>query len=90
MGADIKMAPQEVRSSPGPGPQPKGEPVDDRSVAHSGHPSTERAPVDQDRPHACNNGWITLGQIALDDETGEEVEEFAMYLCRRCSDHGEL
>ena len=37
-------------------------------------------------PHACNHGWITLGQIALDPETGEETEEYALYLCRRCSD----
>jgi hypothetical protein len=29
-------------------------------------------------------GWITLGQIVVDPETGEEVEEFALYLCRRC------
>jgi hypothetical protein len=42
---------------------------------------------DQDqRPHACNDGWITLGQIVVDPETGEEVEEFALYLCRRCAD----
>jgi hypothetical protein len=60
--------------------------VDNRSVAHSGHPSTEREPEDQDHPHACNDGWVTLGQIVLDEETGEEVEEFAMYLCRRCAD----
>ena len=37
-------------------------------------------------PHACNDGWVTLGQIALDPETGEEVEEYALYLCRRCSE----
>ncbi len=35
---------------------------------------------------ACNDGWITLGQIALDPETGEETEESALYLCRRCAD----
>jgi hypothetical protein len=39
----------------------------------------------QERPHACNDGWITLGQIALDPETGEETEEYALYLCRRCA-----
>jgi hypothetical protein len=38
-----------------------------------------------ERPHAWNNGWITLGQIALDPETGEEAEEYALYLCRRCN-----
>ncbi len=57
------------------------------STAHPAHPSTE----DQDhghqeeRPHACNDGWVTLGQIVIDPETGEETEEFALYLCRRCS-----
>src|SRR5215212_10948026 len=32
-------------------------------------------------PHACNDGWVTLGQIVVDTETGEETEEFALYLC---------
>jgi hypothetical protein len=45
------------------------------------------APHDQDEsPHACNDGWVTMGQIALDPETGEEVEEFALYLCRQCAE----
>ncbi len=39
---------------------------------------------DQGEPHACNAGWITLGQMVVDDETGEEVEEYALYLCMRC------
>jgi hypothetical protein len=46
------------------------------------HPSTE----EQDHPHACNDGWITLGQIVVDEETGEEVEEQALYLCRKCAE----
>ncbi len=37
------------------------------------------------RPCACNGGWVSIGQIALDPETGEEAEEFALYLCRRCA-----
>ena len=51
-------------------------------------PSTGETPRhDQDeRPHACNDGWITLGQIVVDPETGEEIEEFALYLCRRCAE----
>jgi hypothetical protein len=48
-------------------------------------PQPHRDDHDQDRPHACNDGWITLGQIVLDPETGEEAEEFALYLCRQCS-----
>ncbi len=36
-------------------------------------------------PHACNDGWVTIGQLVVDPEMGEEVEEFALYLCRRCA-----
>lgn len=36
-------------------------------------------------PHVCNDGWITIGQMAVDPETGEETEGFAMYLCQRCA-----
>jgi hypothetical protein len=38
------------------------------------------------RPCACNDGWVTIGQLVIDPETGEETEEFALYLCRRCAD----
>ncbi len=44
------------------------------------HPPTESEAT----PHACNDGWVTLGQLVLDPETGEETEEYALYLCRRC------
>jgi hypothetical protein len=37
-------------------------------------------------PHACDDGWVTIGQLVLDPETGEETEEYARYLCRRCAD----
>jgi hypothetical protein len=44
---------------------------------------------DQDEhPHACNDGWVTLGQTVIDPETGEETEEYALFLCRRCSGEG--
>jgi hypothetical protein len=36
------------------------------------------------RPHACNGGWVTIGQMVVDPETGVESEEFAQYLCRKC------
>ena len=64
------------------------------SAAHA-HPSTEDhddtveahyACLERLRPHACNNGWVTIGQIVLDPETGQEGEEFALYLCCRCVD----
>jgi len=28
---------------------------------------------------------MTIGQIVVDPETGEETEEYALYLCRRCN-----
>jgi hypothetical protein len=48
------------------------------------HPSTEGQDQDE-HPHACIDGWVTIGQIVVDEETGEETEEFALYLCRRCA-----
>ena len=57
------------------------------SAAHA-HPSTEQHDHQDSEasPHACNHGWVTIGQIALDPETGEEVEEYAFYLCRKCAE----
>ena len=57
-----------------------------QSTAHPAHPSSEDHDRQDERPHACNNGWVTIGQMVIDPETGEETEEFAMYLCRRCAD----
>ena len=55
-----------------------------QSLAHPAHPSTEDQ--DQDHPHACNDGWVTIGQLVEDPETGEETVEYALYLCRRCAE----
>ena len=58
------------------------------SSAPDAHPSTE----DQDhhdrdeRLCACNDGWVMIGQLVIDPETGEETEEYALYLCRRCAE----
>jgi len=60
--------------------------VDTKSIPPAGDPF-HAAPHDQDeRPCACQSGWITLVQLVVDHETGEETEEFALYLCRRCTD----
>jgi hypothetical protein len=71
------MAPQEVRSSPGPGPHRDLEVIVDtiKDSAPYPHPSTE------DRPCACLNGTVF---ISYEDEYGEERE--ASYPCRRCSE----
>jgi hypothetical protein len=65
------------------------------SSAPHAHPSTEEhddtveahySGLERLRPHACNDGWITLGQLVVDPETGEETEEYALYLCRKCAE----
>ena len=63
------------------------------TIAHSAHPPAEDHDdtaqahyASLERPHACNDGRVTIGQIAVDPETGEETEEFALYLCRRCAE----
>ena len=56
------------------------------SSAPHAHPSTEDHDHQDQLLHACNDGWVTIGQIALDSETGEEVEEYAFYLCRKCAE----
>jgi hypothetical protein len=41
---------------------------------------------DHHHSHACNDGWVTIGQLVVDPETGKEMEEFALYLCRKCAE----
>jgi hypothetical protein len=60
--------------------------VDDKSLAHPAHPSTGEHDHQNERPQACNDGWITLGQLVVDPETGEETEEYALYLCSKCAE----
>ncbi len=87
------MAPQ-VLGTPRSPAQRERTPMDTaESSAPHAHPSTE----DHDdtveahyacleRPCACIDGWVTIGQTAVDPETGEEGEEFALYLCRKCAE----
>jgi hypothetical protein len=60
--------------------------VDEPTISPAGDPF-HAAPHGQDeRPDACNNGWVSIGQIVVDPETGEETEEYALYLCRKCAE----
>jgi hypothetical protein len=55
------------------------------TISPAGDPFTSQDHDQDEHPHACNDGWVTLGQLVVDEETGEETEEFALYLCRRCA-----
>ena len=79
------MAPQESPTPRDPA-QRERTPMDTtESSAPYAHPSPEAQNHQDEVPHACNDGWVTIGQIVVDPETGEEVEEYALYLCRRCN-----
>ena len=63
------------------------------SSAPHAHPSIEEqdATVEAhyaclERPCACIDGWVFVGYVDEHPGTGEEVEEYALYLCRRCAD----
>jgi hypothetical protein len=58
--------------------------VDEHTISPAGDPFY--AAPEHDGPHACNDGWVTIGQLVVDPETGEETEEYALYLCRRCAE----
>jgi hypothetical protein len=68
------MATEKSSAPPHPSPEDHNPHLDQHDV------------VPDERPHACNDGWVTIGQIAVDPETGEETEEYALYLCRKCAD----
>jgi hypothetical protein len=79
---DVKMAPRRDRQvSPGARPTELEGTVDTRTISSAGDPFTAAL----DHPHCCNDGWVTIGQIVVDEETGEETVEYALYLCRRCN-----
>ena len=61
--------------------------MDEHTISPAGDPFYTAPHHDHDeRPHACNDGWVTIGQLVADPETGEETEEYALYFCRRGTD----
>jgi hypothetical protein len=55
----------------------------DQSTAHLAHPSTE----EQDRPHACIDGWVYLGRLVESEhDLDGEVVEYERVPCRHCAD----
>jgi hypothetical protein len=86
-----EMAPQEVRSSSGPG-QPTEEVDVNESTAHPAHLSTqdhddtlEAHYASLERPHACYDGVVYIGHLVEDPGSGEEVEVIEAVPCRRCN-----
>ena len=37
-------------------------------------------------PHACLNGYVYIGHMAVDPETGEEAEIVEAVPCKRCAE----
>ena len=56
------------------------------SSAPHAHPPTEDHDDTVEAHYACNDGWVTIGQLVVDPETGEETEEYALYLCSKCAE----
>ena len=58
-------------------PQPRPASLDDTVEVHY---------ACLERPCACLDGWVTIGQLAVDPDTGEETEVYALYLCSKCAE----
>ena len=75
--AQRERTPMDTTESSAPQVHPSTEDHDDTIEAHF---------FGLERPHACNDGWVTIGQLVVDSETGEETEEYALYLCSKCAE----
>ena len=67
--------------------------MDDKSLAHPAHPSTEDHDdtleahyASLERPHACYEGVVFIGHLVEDPGTGEEAEVLEAVPCRSCAD----
>jgi hypothetical protein len=79
----IKEWPRRWWHTPGPGPQKRGNTVDTIRIQQPHRADHDR----QDEClHACNYGWITLGQLVVDSSPVSESEEYALCLCRKCAE----
>jgi hypothetical protein len=80
--------PRRCWSTPEPGPQ-KGLGTVDTDRVHShdhDHDTVEAhyASLERLRPHACNDGWVFVGHLVIDDH-GKEVEVIEALPCGRCA-----
>ncbi len=56
---------------------------DDTVEAH--HSCLARLEAPHGTPHGCYDGLVFIGHLAVDPETGEEVEIVEAVPCRRCA-----
>ena len=73
------------KNAPAGGETPREPAQQEVTVDTKNSTAPEPHPSPDEHPHACNDGWVTIGQLVVDPETGEETEEYALYLCRRCA-----
>jgi hypothetical protein len=76
------MAPQEVRSSSGPGPQKGCDTVDTKESSVF----RPREASEDHHPHACTDALVFLTYTVFEEAVGEEVERLEVVPCRRCAD----
>ena len=56
----------------------------DTNIVRGSHPKVPDT-TDQDHPHACYGGFVFIGSLVEDPDTGEELEAFDSIPCRRCA-----
>jgi hypothetical protein len=60
--------------------------VDDKESSAPAHPSTEEHDRQDERPHACIDGWVYLGRVVESQhDLDGEVVEHERVPCRRCA-----
>jgi hypothetical protein len=83
---EMEMAPQVVGSTSRPGPQKRRLTVDEHTISPAGDPFTALSSRDDNHPHACMDGYVFIGVLVQDEESGEEVERVEALPCRRCAE----
>ncbi len=73
------MAPQELEAPRDPAHRERTTTVD-TNIVRKDHPEV----LPDEAPHACYEGFVYIGHMVEDSETGEEVEVFKAVPCKRC------
>jgi hypothetical protein len=59
--------------------------VDEVRIPVAGDPFHAAAKGQDESPHACNSGWVSM-EVETSEAEGEMEE--VLYLCRRCAEEG--